>query len=236
MRFDGPREDRPLKISNLRLTIRAGEGRQPVVVFRPTDADPVKYPRSMFTLAGGQLTLTGVAAELHVPRGVPADNWSLLETWGGEMVRLERCSLTVLNTSDQGSTYHQDVAFFRARSAPDADAAIGGVAAATPLATIELTDCIARGEADFLHVEDLQPVHLTWDNGLLLTTERLLAAEGGQAAPKLDEMLRIELRPRDGGHPCRALPPDQLLGQSLPTDGAVRLDQQHPDRRRPACR
>ena len=61
------------------------------------------------------------------------------------------------------------------------------------MATIELTDCIARGEADFLHVEDLQPVHLTWDNGLLLTTERLLAAEGGQAAPKLDEMLRIEL-------------------------------------------
>ena len=114
LRFDGPREDRPLKISNLRLTIRAGEGRQPIVVFRPSDTDPVKYPRSMLTLAGGQLTLVGVAAELHVPRGVPADNWSLLETWGGEMVRLERCSLTVLNTSDQGSTYHQDVAFFRA--------------------------------------------------------------------------------------------------------------------------
>jgi eukaryotic-like serine/threonine-protein kinase len=194
LRFDGPREDRPLKTSNLRVTIRAGEGRRPIVVFRPTDADPVKCPRSMLTLAGGQLTLIGVAAELHVPRGVPADNWSLFETRGDEMVRLDRCSLTVLNTSDQGSTYHQDVAFFRARSAPDADSAIDGFPSAPPPTTIELTDCIARGEADFLRVEDLQPVHMTWDNGLLLTTERLLAAEGGQVAPKLDEMLRIELR------------------------------------------
>ena len=194
LRFDGPREDRPMKISNLRVTIRAGEGYRPIVVFRPTDVDPVKYPRSMFTLAAGQLTLTGVAVELYVPRGVPADNWSLLETCGGEMVLLERCSLTVLNASNQRSTYHRDVAFFRARSAPDADAAVDGVPAATPLATIELTDCIARGEADFLRVEDLQPVHLTWDNGLLITTERLLVAGGNPTAPKLDEMVRIELR------------------------------------------
>ena len=83
LRYDGPREERPMKISNLRLTIRSGEGYRPVVVFRPTDADPVKSPHGMFTLAGGQLTLTGVAAELHVPRGAPADNWSLLETRGG---------------------------------------------------------------------------------------------------------------------------------------------------------
>ena len=194
LRFNGPREERPDEDLEPASDDSGRRRNQPIIVFRPTDIDPVKYPHSMFTLAGGQLTLTDVAAELHVPRGVPADNWSLLETWGGEMVRLERCSLTVLNTSDQGSTYHQDVAFFRARSAPDADAAIERRPAATPLATIELTDCIARGEADFLRVEDLQPVHLLWDNGLLLTTERLLTAGGGQAAPKLDEMLRIELR------------------------------------------
>jgi eukaryotic-like serine/threonine-protein kinase len=192
LRFNGPREELPVKISNLRLTIRAGEGHEPVVVFRPTDVDPVKYPHAMFTLAGGQLTISGVAAELHVPRDVPADNWSLLETLGGEMVRLEHCSLTVLNASDQGSRYHQDAAFFRVRAAANAD--VAGVApAATPLATLELTDCIARGEADFLRVEDLQPVHLMWDNGLLIA-ERLLVASGGQTAPKLDEVLRIELR------------------------------------------
>ena len=193
LRFDGPREERPVKIANLHLTIRAGKGYQPVVVFRPTDVDPVKYPHSMFTLASGQLTLIDVAMELHVPRGVLADNWSLLETWGGELVRLERCSLTVINTSDQGAAYHQDVAFFRARSSPDAETTTGDSPAATPLATVELTDCIARGEADFLRVEDLQPVHLLWDNGLLITPEGLLVAGGSPMASKIDEMLRVEL-------------------------------------------
>ena len=72
--------------------------------------------------------------------------------------------------------------------------AVDGSPAATPLATIELTDCVARGEAVFLCVEDLQPVNLSWENGLLATTEQLLTAGGGQVAPKLDEMLRLELR------------------------------------------
>ena len=48
-----------------------------------------------------------------------------------------------------------------------------------PAAAIELVDCIARGEATFLRVEDLQPVRLFWNNGLLATSERLLVAVGG---------------------------------------------------------
>ena len=72
----------------------------------------------MFTLTAGRLTMTDVAVELHVPREVPADNWSLIETWGGQTVRLERCSLTVRNASDQLTTYHQEVAFVRAGPRP----------------------------------------------------------------------------------------------------------------------
>ena len=124
LRYDGPREERPVKVSNLRVTIRAGEGYRPVVVFRPRDVDPVKYPRSMFSLTAGQLTLNDVAVELDVPRDILADNWSLFETCGGQTVRLEQCSLTIRNASDQLTAYHQDVAFFRARSAPDAEGAL----------------------------------------------------------------------------------------------------------------
>ncbi len=192
LQFDGRREQRPVKLSNLRLTIRGGEKYHPILVFRPGEGNPVKHRRNMFTLAAGRLTLCNLAVEWHVPRDVPADNWSLVETIGGQTVRLDRCTLTVLNASDQMTAYHENVAFFRVRSAPDAEAA--GAAAATPLATIELTDCIARGEAVFCHVEDLQPLQLSWDNGLLATTEQLLAAPGGPEAPKLDDMLRFELR------------------------------------------
>jgi serine/threonine-protein kinase len=194
LRFNGPREERPMKLSNLQITVRPGEGYQPIIVFRPSETNPVKYPRSMFTLRAGRLTMVDVAVELYVPREVPADNWALIETWGGQTVRLERCWLTVHNASDQLTTYHEDVAFVRAKPAPDADAGLESSRAATPLATVELTDCVARGEAVFLSVEDLQPVYLRWDNGLLATSDQLLTAAGGQMAPKADEVLRVELR------------------------------------------
>ena len=139
------------------------------------------------------------------------------------MIRLERCSLTVLNASNQLSAYHQDVAFFRARSAADADATPGGTPAATPLATLELTDCIARGEAVFLSVEDLQPVHVLWDNGLLVTTERFLSAGGGQAGAKTRRNVADRVAARDRGHARRALPADQHARQPLPVERPIRL-------------
>ncbi len=194
LRFDGPREEQPLKISNQQIAIRAAKGYRPRIVFRPTGVDPIKYPRGMFGLTTGQLTLSDIAVELHVPRDVPADSWSLFETWGGVMVRLERCVLTVDNATSQGAAYHQDVAFFRGRSSSDSNATIDGIPAATPLATLDLTDCVARGEADFLRVEDLQPVHVQWNNGLLATSQRFLTTSGSQTSSRLDEMLRIELR------------------------------------------
>ena len=194
LRFNGPRKEQPMKLSNQQVTVRAGEGYQPIIVFPPDGDQPRSYPRSMFTLTAGRLTMMDVAVELYVPREVPADNWAMFETWGGQTIRLDRCSLTVRNASDQLTTYHQEVAFVRAKPAPDADVAVDSSPAATPLATIELTDCVARGEAVFLCVEDLQPVYLLWENGLLATTEQLLTAGGGQAAPKSDEMLRLELR------------------------------------------
>ena len=228
LRFNGPREERPMKLSNLQATIRPGEGYQPIVVFRPTEINPIKYPRSMFTLSAGRLTMADVAVELHVPREVAADNWAMIETWGGQTVRLERCWLTVHNASDQLKTYHEDVAFVRARPAPDADTAADGPQAATPLATIELTDCVARGEAVFLSVEDLQPVYLLWDNGLLATSEQLLTAVGGQAAPKPDEVLRLELRHLTAavrGGLCRlsatSANPHQLAVQFVCTDDII---------------
>ncbi|HEY4759773.1 MAG TPA: serine/threonine-protein kinase, partial [Thermoguttaceae bacterium] len=175
LRYNGPREERPIRMANLRATIRPGAGYQPIILFRPNATDPVKYPRSMFSISSGRLTISNLSLEFVIPRDVPADNWSLMEIRSGQTIRLEKCSLTISNASDQLSAYHQDVAFFRVDAAPGADAMISGQnQAAPPLATIELNDTLARGEAIFLRVEDLQPVHLAWENGLLVTTEQLL--------------------------------------------------------------
>ncbi|MBN2577812.1 MAG: serine/threonine protein kinase [Pirellulales bacterium] len=195
LHFTGRREQRPLRLTDFNLTIRSGEGYRPVLLFRPDDADPVKYPRGMFSLSGGRLTLSSVAVEFETPRDLPAESWSLVEIHGGQTLQVQRCVLTVRNTSGQNRTYHPDVAFFRVQPAPAADAALDPSSpSAVPLATLELTDTIARGEAALLVVTHLQPVHLVWENGLLATTECLVAAGGGTEAPKAEATLQVDLR------------------------------------------
>lgn len=53
LRYNGCRDERPIRLANMRLTIRPGEGYQPIILFRPNETDPVKYPRSMFSLSSG---------------------------------------------------------------------------------------------------------------------------------------------------------------------------------------
>jgi hypothetical protein len=194
--YDGRRVERPINLADLKVTIHSGEGYNPVVVFKPglDDVDPVKYPRGMFTVTGGQLRLIGLAVELQVPRELPAENWSLFETRGGQDIQLQKCSLSISNATDQFLAYHE-VAFFRIKPAPGS----GGTMAdpklkAVPLAEIKLLDCVVRGEAEFIKAEGLQPLRLAWNNGLLVTTERFLSAAGSQESPKAGEKLEIDLR------------------------------------------
>ncbi|HUT10975.1 MAG TPA: serine/threonine-protein kinase [Thermoguttaceae bacterium] len=197
LRYDGRREERPISLANVKVKIRAGENYRPVIVFQPGegDLDPMKYPRSMFTLNSGELELTDVAVELHVPRTVPAESWSLVEARGSQTVRLEDCWLSIYNASDQRTAYHEDVAFIRVKSAPDADAPPPDDGSANVAeATISLVDCVARGEAVFLSAADAQPLHLGWENGLLVTTERLLTVHGSQKKPPPGAAVRIDLQ------------------------------------------
>ena len=74
LRYNGRRRERPIVVSNIKLTICAGNRYQPVVVFRPEpDLVPLKYPPTMLSIAGGQLYVSDVHWELDLPRDVPSD-------------------------------------------------------------------------------------------------------------------------------------------------------------------
>jgi hypothetical protein len=185
--FDGPRLERPFDLPNVKLVVRPRLGYRPILVFRPDQDDPVTYPRQMFTLAGGQLSLMKVAIELDLPRDLPAAPWVLWELGPTADLRLEEVSLTVRNASGH------DVRVFRVKPSPGAD--LGGSSSEEPAATtIELTDCIIRGRATTLQAESLQPVRLTWTNGILATDEWLLRVHGGDREAAAGETISLRLR------------------------------------------
>ena len=194
LRYSGHLDTRRINLAGQRLTIRAGDGFTPIVSFRPLESDFVQS-HSMIVLGGGQLTLINLQLEFDVPRQAVAENLTLGEIRPGESIRLESCVLTIGNASDSGAAYHPDVAFFEIRAVPGAGVmTLKEGPMMRPSASLQMKNCIARGEALFVRANELQPAQITWENGLLATSERLLAAAGGPSEPKPQGQLQIDLR------------------------------------------
>ena len=194
LKYNGRLQEKPIRLDNLKLTIRAAENYQPVVVFRPKESSASDL-QSMITVIGGQLTLMNVALELDVPGRREPESWSLVETQRPELLRLERCSLTIRNASQGRMALHPTVAFFDIKAPPGSGAmAMDNAVAAEHTVNLQLVNTIARGEANFLRCDDLQSVSVLWTNGLLATSERLLTAAGGDMATRQTGLISLDLR------------------------------------------
>lgn len=176
LRYSGRiQPETPITLANVQVTIRAAEGFQPVIAFRPTESDPVKYRRSMFSLSGSRISLWNLALELSIPDELPPDSWTLFDVDQAEALELRQCCMTIRN-----ATGGWDVAFMRLKASPFADSVLGE-SLEQQRVQITLEDCVARGEAVLLHNEGMQPIQLQWNNGMLSTTEWLLAADCSDA-------------------------------------------------------
>ena len=185
----------PILLAQRKLTIRASEGQQPIVYFRPLGPDRAIYPRSMITLAGGSLTLVNVHLELEIPAHARSEGWTLFETVLADDLRLERCTLTIRNTSGDFSAMYRDVSFFNVKAPPGKELSREqDPIAVPPRIEIELRNCIARGEAVFLRGDALYSADLQWENGLLATTEQFVQIDGQATPLPEDQQLTIDLK------------------------------------------
>ncbi|MHC4407023.1 MAG: serine/threonine-protein kinase, partial [Planctomycetota bacterium] len=135
LRHNGRLATGPLAAPPFELILRAAAGCRPIVAFRPSPSEAIAYPRSMLTLAGSQLTLSNVGLEFDLSEATSSGDWSLFKVGTGDAVVLERCWLTIRNASDEGTSHHPDVAFFRVRNAPEVDPTVGN----RPIARVTVT-------------------------------------------------------------------------------------------------
>jgi serine/threonine-protein kinase len=194
LRYNGSLDSRPINLAGQRLTIRSGDGFAPSVSFRPRETD-LAQSHSMIVLGGGQLTLINVQLELPVPRQAIGESLTLGEIRPGESIRLESCVLTIRNAADSAFAYQSDVAFFEIRAVPGAGVmTVKDGPMMRSAASLQMKNCVARGEALFIRANEAQPAQIAWENGILATTERFLTAAGGPSDPRPPQQIQIDLR------------------------------------------
>ena len=164
-------------------------GFRPIVAFAPDPEKPYTRPE-MVSVAGGQLLASDIQWELDLPPNSPVVK-SLFETRRADLLDFQRCTFTIRGQP----LYHAGVAFFDIQAPPGSNSVgMGGTAMDGHVVTINLQNCVARGEATLLRDAELQSVRLTWDNGLLATSERLFAADGDALLPRQEAEAQLVLR------------------------------------------
>lgn len=189
LRWQGRHEEQPLELRNLRLTIRAGERYQPTLAFRETGG--LRHSPGMINVSGGRLTLINVDCELTLAETMQSASLFALERFDG--AQLEHCALTIRDPFGAGKT-GRGVAFFTVFGDPSHDDLRASADQIRDVPTIQLQNCVARGDGNLVDVQDAQACTLQWNNGLLATSGRLLLASGSRVRPRSADQLRIDLR------------------------------------------
>ena len=198
LEFDGPLEEQPFDVTQQRVSIVAEDGFHPVIVFRPQQFG-TERERQMIRLIGGsrsQVSFERVELRLELPSDASA-GWSLMALYQLQSLDLVDSVLTVKDAGGTlGAAAHEPVAMLALQPYRPAEMMkmTDDVMAMLPSINVRLTNCVARGEAIFLTAAEERPVNVTWNQGLLVTPQRLLDTGGSSlTTPRQQDKFEIYL-------------------------------------------
>jgi serine/threonine protein kinase len=152
---NGAREsERPIRLSNKKIIIRAAEGYRPTILFAPGDQSFEGSQPHMITVAGGLLELVNVDLVMAVPNRVGSDRWALFSLERPEKVQLKGVTVTLTNP-------HNKAACIFEQRAPVGQGLDGmgirknGMPVVPP--ELLLNESFVRGVCDFIVLRDPVP-------------------------------------------------------------------------------
>jgi serine/threonine-protein kinase len=197
LKFNGRMAERPLRFAAAKLTLRAAVGYRPVVRFVPA-IDVLNPSAAMLQLESGTLSATGIEFEFEPPAANGAKSWSLFQLSAASQLQLSQSILTIVEPPlPAAAAQPSRVSFIEVTAQSAANRSlpmpVEAAVANDEYPTLELTDVIARGDGTLLRVAPGVSARLAWNNGLLVSRERLVEA-GGPGVGKGAVRLEIDLR------------------------------------------
>jgi serine/threonine protein kinase len=192
--FNGDSVENPFEIPAGRMQVHAAPGRKPRIVFRP-ELSTVVDQRQMIRLLGNgsRLSLQEIDVRLELP-AEPSFGWTLFTVHQGQSLDLSNCVVTVVDQGSNGAPVHDQVSIvqLQTRRLTEMMKMEDDMAMIVPT-SIYLSECFVRGEATFLSVPEELPVRLEWDQGLFVSTKRLIETGGTIAKPRWHGRLELAL-------------------------------------------
>ncbi len=200
LRYNGRRStsEKPIRIANKKITIRAAKDYRPTITFRrePNDS-PDSFDVRFIQLENASVALINIDLDITVDESVPlaeGDQWALFFTNGGHSIRLQGVSIALNNTSarpaalfDLGSTLGGDV------SKIDLAPGMGdGKIESSRAAEISIEKSFIRSISDGFSVKTAIPVSIDMRNSLVVLEESLVNLTGNDESPG-DAILKLTL-------------------------------------------
>jgi hypothetical protein len=193
LRYDGPRTARPFDIAlpSRRVTVRAGVGFKPRVVFRPEVTESVA-DRRMIRLRHCGLSWEGIPVELQLPKE-PSEDWALFQLDRAIRVEWADTVLTIREPAS-GASLPQAAAFVRFAEPVDGERMMDLKAPREMMPTaLTLRNCVVRGPAQLVRSPIGMPFRLVWQHGLFASAGGLLDLRGAGNQPAPTEVIAYEL-------------------------------------------
>jgi hypothetical protein len=194
--WTGRQVEPPLDLSASRLTLRAADGHQPIVVFQPQIGLATNY--QMLRLAGGsssRLAIQGVELRLELPSDPSSYPWALVAISSGQTLEISDCVLTVQDGTSSRPAVHEQVATIaiQARRPSDTMPTREPQPSMASSTTVTLDRCIVRGEATLFVMPEETKLSVNWTQGLLATPRRLIETGGSSTNPKWFDDISLHL-------------------------------------------
>ncbi len=191
LRYDGERAERPLLVDDASLTIRAGTGFSPAIVFTPQDFEPEAL-NWMMLISGGSLTLQDVHIKMSIP---PAStrSWTLFEMENAKQLTLTGCQVTVERSDEKmfREEMRRGIAVVSIRPRMP-ETANSSTLAMSRYSAISIQDSLIRGEASMIRSNGQQPISIFCDNSLLALSGNILSSTSTTITSAMSGLVKMD--------------------------------------------
>jgi serine/threonine-protein kinase len=183
-----------LRLNDRTLRLVAGEGYAPILSFRTGMSVSEYETEAMIKVMGGKLQIERLHLEMLVPDDTLDGEWCLFQLEAGTSIEMNDSTVVIHNSYGGRYSTLDNVAVFNCPLPVRTGMLNPDMGEALEPIRIDVRNSVVRCEATVLRSREAVPVRFQWENGLLISNERLVSTEGRGAPPASGERLELKMK------------------------------------------